>query len=176
MLLYCHTKTRYLSLWCFTVTQNTVPVRVVLYSHTEARCLSLLYSTATQTHGVCPCGTRLSPRDGRVHVVLSCQPETRDLSLWYSTVLMSHRYTIPVPVVLYCDPETCCLSLCHPWTRYLWYSVVTQRHCTFHRGTQLSHRDTIQCMVYYSEILNDKQKKRSVSVNCNKPLHTFYRK
>ena len=123
---------------------------MVLYCHTKTRYLSAWYSTFTQWHGTCPCCTLLPPRHTvyvpvvldchqetePVHVVLSCQPETRDLSLWYSSVLMSPRYTgnspcatllsprytIQVPVVLYCHPETWCLSL--------WFSTVSHRHGT----------------------------------------------
>ena len=139
MVFYCHTKTRYLSMWCSTVTQRhgtcpcgallshkgTVPVPVVLFCHTKTRYLSAWYSTFTQTHGACPCCTLLPPRHtvsvpvlldchqetGRVHVVFNCQPETGNLSLWYSAVLMSHRYTVTVPVLLYCHTETWCFSL-----------------------------------------------------------------
>ena len=132
---------------------------MILYFHPEARCLSLLYSTATPTHGICPCGTRLSPRDGKcpcgtqlstrdtgpVSVVLYCTNVTQIHCNSPCATLLSPRYTIPVPVVLYCHPETWCLSL--------WFSTVTHRHGTllyFHTKTRhdicpcgvlLSHKD-----------------------------------
>ena len=79
--------------------KDTVSVSVVLYCHTKTPYLSLGSSAVTQRHGTSACGALLWHKETvpvPVHVTFYC-PDTCPLG--YHTASID---PIPVPVILYC--------------------------------------------------------------------------